>query len=427
MNDMGWEKKVNYANYLFSRGTLDPQLSNRPGIEYLLVLAAAGRAAGARLPAPGRAVLAGHGASSPPSPSSTCPRAGCGTPGCCPSTTWPSTCSVPSASPSWAAPSPASSRPTSAARSRPVLWGTALAVLGRLDDRARPAAAHPARRGLRLGDGDDVDVGAAAHQGLELHQRLGQAGTSPATRASRPTPSTTPSPRPWRSSARPTAAAGPCGSTRSSTTATARPMALMLLPFWTDGCIGSMEGLYFEASATTPYHFLNQDELSTAPSNAQRDLPYGPGAPNRDEFDLGVAAPADAGREVLHGHLDAHDRPGPQQHRPHRGRRRAARGWCSRWPTASWSRRCTNEPAVVDGASAGGKTWLDDTGRLVHGPAASCDVPLAASGPGRVAAHRARARRPRPGRSRHHRGLEHLQRHRHHLVRRQPGRRAGAW
>ena len=33
-------------------------------------------------------------------------------------------------------------------------------------------------------------------------------------------------------------------------------MALMLLPFWTDGCIGSMEGLFFEASATTPYHFL---------------------------------------------------------------------------------------------------------------------------------------------------------------------------
>ena len=26
------------------------------------------------------------------------------------------------------------------------------------------------------------------------------------------------------------------------------PMALMLLPFWTNGCIGSMEGLYFEAS-----------------------------------------------------------------------------------------------------------------------------------------------------------------------------------
>jgi len=33
-------------------------------------------------------------------------------------------------------------------------------------------------------------------------------------------------------------------------------MALMLLPFWTDGCIASSEGLYFEASGTTPYHFL---------------------------------------------------------------------------------------------------------------------------------------------------------------------------
>lgn len=52
------------------------------------------------------------------------------------------------------------------------------------------------------------------------------------------------------------------------------PMALMLLPYWTDGCIGSMEGLYFEASATTPYHFLNQSELSETPSRAQRDLQY---------------------------------------------------------------------------------------------------------------------------------------------------------
>ncbi len=53
------------------------------------------------------------------------------------------------------------------------------------------------------------------------------------------------------------------------------PMSPMLLPYWTDRCIGSMEGLYFEASATTPYHFLMQSELSAAPSRAQRDLPYG--------------------------------------------------------------------------------------------------------------------------------------------------------
>ena len=52
------------------------------------------------------------------------------------------------------------------------------------------------------------------------------------------------------------------------------PMAPMLLPYWTDRCIGSMEGLYFEASATVPYHFLMQSELSSAPSRAQRDLPY---------------------------------------------------------------------------------------------------------------------------------------------------------
>ena len=52
------------------------------------------------------------------------------------------------------------------------------------------------------------------------------------------------------------------------------PMALMLLPYFTDGCIGSMEGLFFESSATVPYHFLNQSELSKSPSRAMRDLPY---------------------------------------------------------------------------------------------------------------------------------------------------------
>src|SRR4029077_21178381 len=44
------------------------------------------------------------------------------------------------------------------------------------------------------------------------------------------------------------------------------PMEPMLLPFFTDSCIGSMEGLYFEASATTPYHFINSTELSKAGS-----------------------------------------------------------------------------------------------------------------------------------------------------------------
>jgi len=54
------------------------------------------------------------------------------------------------------------------------------------------------------------------------------------------------------------------------------PEALMLLPYWTGGCIDSMEGLLFESSATTPYHFLNQAELSVAPSEPMVGLPYGP-------------------------------------------------------------------------------------------------------------------------------------------------------
>jgi len=54
------------------------------------------------------------------------------------------------------------------------------------------------------------------------------------------------------------------------------PEALMLLPFETDGCIDSMEGLLFESSATTPYHFLNQAELSAGPSEPEVGLPYGP-------------------------------------------------------------------------------------------------------------------------------------------------------
>ena len=51
-------------------------------------------------------------------------------------------------------------------------------------------------------------------------------------------------------------------------------MALMLLPHWTDGCIGSMEGLFFEASGTTPYHFLTTAAMSKQSSNPVRELRY---------------------------------------------------------------------------------------------------------------------------------------------------------
>ncbi len=51
-------------------------------------------------------------------------------------------------------------------------------------------------------------------------------------------------------------------------------MALMLIPYWTDSCIGSTEGLYFEASATTPYHFLTAAAMSDSASNPVRGLAY---------------------------------------------------------------------------------------------------------------------------------------------------------
>jgi len=52
-------------------------------------------------------------------------------------------------------------------------------------------------------------------------------------------------------------------------------LALMLLPYWTNGKIDSMEGIYFESSATTDYHFLTVSECAQHPSNPVRGLAYG--------------------------------------------------------------------------------------------------------------------------------------------------------
>ena len=89
-------------------------------------------------------------------------------------------------------------------------------------------------------------------------------------------------------------------------------MALMLLPHWTDGCIGSMEGLFFEASATTPFHFLTQVELSAAPSAAQRDLPV-----RRLRHRQGRAPPPADGRPLLPRHLGRGDDRRTRPARPH--------------------------------------------------------------------------------------------------------------
>ena len=52
------------------------------------------------------------------------------------------------------------------------------------------------------------------------------------------------------------------------------PMSPMLIPYWTEGSHQSMEGLYFESSLTTPFHFINHSEMSYRPSNPIPGLPY---------------------------------------------------------------------------------------------------------------------------------------------------------
>ena len=51
-------------------------------------------------------------------------------------------------------------------------------------------------------------------------------------------------------------------------------MVFMQLPYWTKSCIQSSEGLYFEASATAPFHWLTTSLVSRKPPNPQRRLPY---------------------------------------------------------------------------------------------------------------------------------------------------------
>ena len=77
-------------------------------------------------------------------------------------------------------------------------------------------------------------------------------------------------------SASATAVGVPCGSTTHENRF-GTPMALMLLPNYTNGCVDSMEGLLFESATSTPYHFINQAELSVAPSEAMVGRPVRPG------------------------------------------------------------------------------------------------------------------------------------------------------
>ncbi len=157
------------------------------------------------------------------------------------------------------------------------------------------------------------------------------------------------------------------------------PMALMLLPYWTNGCIGSMEGLYFEASATTPYHFLNQSELSAAPSDAMRDLPYVQGALTQNAFDLGISHLQMLG--VRYYMASTATTIGFAQNN-HELTQLATSGPWHIYQVADSAEvtPLTNQPAVVNGADKGGKTWLNDTVNWYLDPS-QWNVLLAASGP----------------------------------------------
>jgi hypothetical protein len=163
------------------------------------------------------------------------------------------------------------------------------------------------------------------------------------------------------------------------------PMALMLLPHWTDGCIGSMEGLYFEASSTTPFHFLTQVELSTSPSAAQRDLPYG-------GFDITKGVQHLQMMGVRYYMATSANAIAAARENPDLTEIAASGPWVIfEVADSDIVSPLANQPAVVEGVDDSLIEWveepLDESGRF-DGPAISWfndpeqwDVPLARSGP----------------------------------------------
>ena len=156
------------------------------------------------------------------------------------------------------------------------------------------------------------------------------------------------------------------------------PMALMLLPYWTQGCIASMEGLYFESSATTPYHFLTAGEVSAAPSNPQRDLPY---ASSRPDLDVGVRHMQMLGTR----YYMAFSEEAVEQAEAHPELTEVATSGSWRVYEVAGSELVTGldfEPAVLEGVSKGGRDWLGIAAQWFVDPEQP-DVFLAASGPSR--------------------------------------------
>ena len=201
-----------------------------------------------------------------------------GTPASCPSTTCPCTCWRPSGvSEVLRSLAVIVDAPDRVATAR---WRRASAPSAswpRGDRARRPAAAASCPGGSTTTRGRrHVPRGCSSRRTTTASWTAGPSGTTRATSARPATPSTAAS----SSTMQEVGDEHGCGRAHweyeSDLNRYGTPMAMMLLPFWTDGCIGSMEGLYFESSGTTPFHFLNAAETSVAPSNPVRDLPERP-------------------------------------------------------------------------------------------------------------------------------------------------------
>ncbi len=152
------------------------------------------------------------------------------------------------------------------------------------------------------------------------------------------------------------------------------PMAPMLLPHWTDGCIASMEGLYFESSPTVPFHFLMQSEMSASPSRPMRGLPY-----NALDFALGVPHLQMSGIRYYASFSSeataAANQSAGLQHITSAG------PW-SIYLVADSDvvSPLSFEPAVATDVSQAGRAWTDPAAIWWNDPEA-WDVPIAAQGP----------------------------------------------
>src|SRR5947199_698609 len=153
------------------------------------------------------------------------------------------------------------------------------------------------------------------------------------------------------------------------------PMALMLLPYWTNGCIDSMEGLYFESSATTPYHFLNAAELSKAPSNPERNLPY---------KTLNVADGVKHLQLMAVRYYMAFSQDALNQAHANPDLRLVAtsKPWeIFEVAESSVVAPLREQPAVIKNAPKGGAAWMDIGVNWYQQDPSTWDVPIAADGP----------------------------------------------